>query len=672
MTTNDSAAKDSRTWTSDNGNGTFSNPLFYEDFPDPDLIRVGEDYYLTGTTMHSMPGLPVLHSKDLVNWTLLCWAFERLDLGPEYRLEDGRECYGQGIWAPCLRYHDGVFHIFTNVNRHATQHFTATNPAGPWTRTAMAGSFHDLSVLFDDDGKAYVLWGYQGIHFAELTADLNGIVPGSERVIIQPGEGMGEGVHFYKMNGTYYITSAWFAGRMRMPCARAERPEGPYEINLEISADEDFGLAEGHRLTTLQAPPFELQPADPQRVGRMSLHQGGIVDTPSGEWWGFSMMDYNSAGRFTCLSPITWHEGWPYFGLPGNLKRTPRVWVKPNTGALCEPRALFTRDDDFIGPQLNRVWQWSHAPDDSRWSLHERPGWLRLHSLPAPNLWMARNTLTQRAMGPRSIVAVELDASGMRDGDVAGLALLNFPYAQLGVAREGDALILVQYDQRTDASARVRLRSPRVHLRAHLDFLTERATFAWSADGESFETIGHVFDMIFQVKTFQGIRLGPFHYNAGGAPGGVADFRRFRVEEPNPRGLMQPIPYGQRIVVTAVADGSALAARDGVLCIAGAGDAQTRFEVVDRGLGRVALRAEHIEGAHCVSVAASGEARLRACEPGDAETFQWMETVYGDLLLMSLVTHRYVQIAPGRSAVYADQPGPRSDRSDGVCLRATA
>lgn len=658
----------SRTWTSDNGNGTFSNPLFYEDFPDPDLIRVGDDYYLTGTTMHSMPGLPVLHSKDLVNWTLLCWAFDRLDLGSSFRLQDGQENYGQGIWAPCFRHHDGVFHIFSNVNGHVTQHFTATNPAGPWMRTAMSGSFHDLSVLFDDDDKVYILWGYQGIHFAELTDDLNGIVPGSERVIIQPGEGMGEGVHFYKVNGTYYITSAWFAGRMRMPCARAARPEGPYEINLEISADEDFGLAEGHRLTTLKAPPFELLPADPGRVGRMSLHQGGIVDTPSGEWWGFSMMDYNSAGRFTCLSPITWHEGWPYFGLPGNLKRTPRIWTKPNTGVTSEPRTPFTRDDDFAGPQLNRVWQWSHAPDDSCWSLSERSGWLRLRSLAAPNLWWARNTLTQRAMGPESTVTVELDASGMQDGDVAGLALLNFPYAQLGAARENGALTLVCYDQRADASTRCPLTGPHVHLRVHCDFLTERATFSWSADGESYESIGGVFDMIFQVKTFQGIRIGPFHYNVGGAPGGAADFRRFRMDEPHPRGLMRPIPYGRSIRVASGADGCAMTVRDGVLALAGAGETPVRFEVIDCGLGRAALRVGLSEKSSYVSVAPSGEMTLRVCEPGDAETFQWMETVYGDLLLMSLITHRYVQIAPGRPAIFADQPGPRSDRRDGACL----
>ena len=121
----------SSTWTSDNGNGTYTNPLFYDEFSDPDMIRVGDDYYLTGTTMHAMPGLPVLHSKDLVNWELLGYAFDKLDLGPEYRLEEGKDAYGQGIWAPCIRYHQGIFYIFTNVNRHNTQVYTATNPAGP-------------------------------------------------------------------------------------------------------------------------------------------------------------------------------------------------------------------------------------------------------------------------------------------------------------------------------------------------------------------------------------------------------------------------------------------------------------------------------------------------------------------------------------------------------------
>lgn len=157
-----------RAWLADNGNGTFTNPLFYDEFSDPDLIRVGDDFYLTGTTMHAMPGLPVLHSKDLVNWELLGYAFEKLDLGPEFRLEDGKNSYGQGIWAPSFRYHHGTFYIFSNVNHHKTQLFSAANPAGPWTRTELKRSFHDLSVLFADDGKVYVVWGYRDIRFARL------------------------------------------------------------------------------------------------------------------------------------------------------------------------------------------------------------------------------------------------------------------------------------------------------------------------------------------------------------------------------------------------------------------------------------------------------------------------------------------------------------------------
>src|SRR3954471_5893744 len=169
------------TWTADNGNGTFSNPLFYGEFSDCDLIRVGRDFYLTGTTMHSMPGLPILHSRDLVNWRFVAYALDTLDLGPAFRLEDGKHVYGQGIWAPSFRFHDGTFHIFSNVNGQTTQHFTATDPRGPWTRTPMKVSLHDLSVLFDDDGAVWVVWGYQDMHLARLDRTLTDIVPGTER-----------------------------------------------------------------------------------------------------------------------------------------------------------------------------------------------------------------------------------------------------------------------------------------------------------------------------------------------------------------------------------------------------------------------------------------------------------------------------------------------------------
>jgi xylan 1,4-beta-xylosidase len=646
-----------QTWTADNGNGTFSNPLFYDEFSDPDLIRVGDDFYLTGTTMHAMPGLPVLHSRDLVNWELMSYALDRLDLGPQYRLEGG-EIYGRGIWAPSFRYHNGTFHIFSNVNGQTTQHFTAKSPRGPWTRTAMKRSLHDLSVLFDDDGKVYVVWGYQDMHFAQLDSTLTDLVPGTERVLFAKDAGMGEGAHFYKINGKYFIISAWYAQRMRLPAARADRPEGPYEVNKELSADEVFGLREGYRLRgNGTGPEFVMNPPNLTGRGHMSMHQGGVVQTPSGEWWGFSMMDANSVGRLTALSPVTWKDGWPYFGLPGNLGRTPRIWVKPKTASTVTPRAPYQRSDAFSGSRLANVWQWNHVPDDTKWSLRERAGFLRLRSLPAADFWTARNTLTQRAVGPRSSATTMLDASGMRANDVAGLALLNRPYAWIGVRRSATGFALQRYDQLSDSTVETLLRGARVWLRVESDFLTEQSRFSYSTDGTVWTRLGTPFTTVFQLKTFQGVRFALFHFNAGGAAGGVADFDKMDIVEPNPRGLMQPIPTGRTITLRS-------AGRDTPFSI----DGQDRFAVIDRALGRVALRS----GSRYVSVSKSSDSTstvsLRAGTPGEGETFQWMETLYGDVVLMSLATNRYLFLEPdGR--VTASSRGPEPDPADGTALR---
>lgn len=641
------AAASAATWTADNGNGTFTNPLFYEEFSDPDLIRVGDDYYLTGTTMHAMPGLPILHSRDLVNWRLLGYAFDRLDLGPEFRLEDGKEIYGQGIWAPSFRHHNGVFHIFTNINRRKTQHFTATNPAGPWTRAEMKVSLHDLSVLFDDDGKAWAVWGYQDMQLARLTDDLADIVPGTQRTLFSKTAGMGEGAHFYKIDGVYYIVSAWYMDSMRLACARATRLEGPWEVNRAISIDEDWGLAQGSRMWDTKGPPFKVTPGDPAARGRLSLHQGGIVRTPSGEWWGFSMMDFNALGRLTGLSPVTWADGWPYFGLPGNLRRTPRTWTKPNTGHSAPPSAPYRRDDDFSGPALANVWQWNHVPDDTRWSLTERPGHLRLHALPAADFWHARNTLTQRAIGPRSSPTAVLDATNLQEGDVAGLALLNLPYAWLGVRREAGGLVLEHFDQFTGKSERVTLPGPRVWLRAQCDFLTELAAFSYSPDGETFRPVGGPCTMVFQLKTFQGVRYSLFAYHTGGGPGGAADFDAFAVEEPSPRGLMRPVPAGRAVSLIARGTGYALGVKAGVLAAVPAAEAGV-FTVVDRGLGRVALRANGLTD--------------------NGPEYVWTENVYGDLMLLSLVTNQHLRIHPRAGVLSADHPGPAPDRQDGSCF----
>jgi hypothetical protein len=260
----------------------------------------------------------------------------------------------------------------------------------------------------------------------------------------------------------------------------------------------------------------------------------------------------------------------------------------------------------------------------------------------------------------------------MKTGDVAGLALFNFPYAWIGIRREAGGAMIEQFDQATGKTASVPLKGTRVWLRAHCDFLTEKARFSYSADGKKFEPLGAEFTMIFQLKTFQGIRYSLFHYHTGEGPGGYADFDSLTVNEPHPRGLMRPIPFGKKIALSVFGDGAALVVKDGLLTIAHAGDplasgAAAQFKVVDRGLGRVALQ----WGDKFVSVAApgdKGQVRLRSGRPTDSETFQWTETPYGELILLSLATHRHLRVEPGGGVVSADHPGPQPDRKDGSCF----
>ena len=665
-------------WTADNGNGTYTNPIFFEEFSDPDVIQVGDDYFMAGTSMHVMPGIPVLHSRDLVNWTLASYVYDRIDLSPGFRLEEGREIYGQGTWAPTLRHHNGVFYVLTNVNGHRTQVFRTTDPFGKWQHNELNVSFHDLSILFDGD-KVYAIHGHQEIHMVELNAALTEVVPDSGRVIIQEGSGMGEGVHFYKFHGKYYILSAVWDPVCYMVCARAERPDGPYEITT-ISAEESFGISMGWRLVGngRQSPPFDqLVPPHPTRLSRIPLHQGGIVETRSGEWWALAMMDYNGVGRVTALSPITWRDGWPYFGLPGNLGRSPRTWRKPDTGVVSEPRALFDRNDDFSGPALNPVWQWNHHPDDSKWSLSENPGHLRLHSLPAPDFWWARNSLTQRAVGPESIATAEVDLTGMLTADTAGLALLGFPHAWVGIVRTPEGFMLRHFDQSDGSTTELPFAGNRVWLRVHGDFDNDLANFLFSTDGVTFESIGTPFRMIWQAKTFQGMRYALFHYNTGGGAGGHVDVARFTLEEPRPRGLPRPIPAGETVTFTSLADGSLLAVRNGVLeSVAAdspvANSPAARFRIVDCGLGRVALFNEAYQAfLGSTTLGLSGDVRIRRglATPGESEMFQWIDQLRGDLTLLSLATHRYIKSAPEDvGPVSAHHPGPCPTRRDGSCF----
>ena len=439
-------------WTSDNGNGTYSNPLFYEEFEDPDVIRVGDDYYLAGTTMHMNPGVQIMHSKDLVNWKLASYCIERLDLGPAFRLEGGN-IYGRGIWAPCIRYHDGMFYVFSNVNGVGLQVFRSKSACGPWQRNQLPGR-HDMSVLFDDDGKVYIISGNHSPYpIEELSPDLRSFVPDAPKRFLN--ERMGEGHHLYKINGKYVDVSAIPGGPVDQMVAVADSIDGPWRVTR---------MVEGESLGVTSATPARASAGD----RGLWIHQGGIVDTPSGQWWSIIMSDHGSAGRMVNLVPITWDDGFPLIGLPGNLRKAPNTWIKPDTGHVQPPKPAFIHDDDFDSGELISDWQWNHVPDDGKWSLTEKPGVLRLHSLPADDFYSARNSLCQRPPGPESIMTVELDTSGMVAGDTAGLALLSSPYAWIGVVKseEGATLQMVNSPSRVladsapDARSLRRLTSP--------------------------------------------------------------------------------------------------------------------------------------------------------------------------------------------------------------------
>jgi len=416
--------------------------------------------------------------------------------------------------------------------------------------------------------------------------------------------------------------------------------------------------------------------SDPNSGGGLTLHQGGIVDTPSGEWWSIIMQDHGSIGRMIALVPITWDNNFPIIGLPGNLRKAPNTWIKPDTGYTQDPKPLFVRSDSFDSPKINPVWQWNHVPDDSKWSLTEKPGVLRLHSLAAEDFWMARNSLTQRPMGPESVATVELDASDLQPGDTAGLALLNFPYAWIGLVKTADGLTLQTFDQTNRKATTNNAPNTHVWLRVACNFDTEKAVFSSSADGKEFTSPGDPFTMAFQLTTFQGARLALFNFNTSGKPGGHADFDNFDLDEPRARGIERTIPAGKTITLASGADGTVLAVDTQNMSLVnvapdafGSAAKNIQFQVVDLGKGRVALKAAN---GRFVSASSTGVTLKDPAgkPPGDAESFQWVNLMRGDTMLMSLTNHRYLATRPNEPGpLLVSATGPRPDRKDGACFK---
>ena len=670
-----------KSWSADNGNGTYTNPLFYDEFSDPDIIRVGEDYYLAGTTMHCVPGLVVLHSKDLVNWEFSSYCFDRFDDSDDFNLRNGKEAYGQGIWAPAIRYHNGKFYIFSNINGHGLQVFISDSAKGPWKHQKIEGHIYDLSVLFDDDGKIYAIHKYGNVTVTELKPDLSGPVEGSSKVVIPEGNAMGEGHHIYKINGMYYILSADYSPMGRMQCARSKSIWGPYETCV-ISERESFGYSAAWTTNNVglgsKVPEdgFTFKTGKPEdtRLICSTIHQGGIVEAPDGKWWGVSMQDFNGVGRTTCLSPITWVDGWPYFGLEKNLGRSPRTWFKPND-AVKTPQAPYERCDDFSGKTFKPVWQWSHNPDDKMWSLNkERKGWLRLHSTPANQLLWAKNSLTQRAIGPVSYTSVKLDASRLKVGDEAGLGAINMPYASLGVVKTDKGLSLRCYDQRENKEVLKLLNKNNkvVWLRLYGDYDKSQLQYSYSLNGKNWENIGEQIISSYQLKTFQGVRVTLYAFNKNEQNGGVADFDDFKVEEPLADRTAN-IPLGKKVRFFNLADGNLMdATRHGLMHDSwNKADkrAEVTFEVVDSGKGTICLKTADGRYVYIAGAGLSGDVRLTT-DASKAEKFVWQDMLYNRCMFLSLKTQRYVGKHPKDGSPYsADFQGADAGMKNGCVFR---
>ena len=666
-------------WTADNGNGTFTNPLFYDEFSDPDILRVGDDYYLAGTTMHSVPGLVILHSKDLVNWENISYCFDRFDFDDDaFSLKNHKEIYGQGIWAPAIRYANGQFYIFSNINGKGLQCYTSKDIRGPWKHHKMKGDIYDLSVLFDDDGKIYAIHKYGEVHCTELKPDMSGPIEGTDRVIIPEGNAVGEGHHMYKINGMYYLISTDYMPNGRTLCSRSKNIWGPYET-VTITADETFGY---HAAPITQVPQgvkyrigddgtkFGIPQVDKDATACTNIHQGGIVEDQSGQWWALLMMDFHSIGRTVTLAPITWKDGWPMIGLEGNLGRAPRTWLKPNVSGNASPAsAPYNRNEDFDSKELGRIWQWNHNPDDSKWGL--KKGRLRIQSMPAEQLMWARNTLTQRVIGPSSIATVELYTGAMRDGDVAGLGNINVPCSWIGVVKDGKNLILRCFEQAINDTIDTELKAEKLWLRMVGDFDNDRAHYEYSIDGTNYQQLGREMPLSYQLITFQGSRHALFAFNHKGKRGGYAEFDNFTVDEPQ-ADRSGNIPYGKSFRIINLATGRpAFAQKHGLLYDTDYSDKskRARFRIIDKGQGQVILQCEDGQYVFCSGYGIAGDVRLTTDE-SKAEVFMWQDYLNHEFMLMSMRTHRYVGKSPTTGSPYSmDYTGSDPARRNGAVFR---
>jgi len=498
--------------------GTFSNPVLWQDFADIDIIRVGEAYYYSASTMHYSPGAPILRSYNLVDWEFAGHSVPRLDFdSAAYDLSGGR-AYVKGIWASTINYRPSnrTFYWLGCVEFNRTYVYTASAVDGTWTKRArMNNCYYDAGLLVDDNDTMYVAYGNTTISVAQLSAD--GFSQVRAQQVFQTPSSVGtlEGARFYKRNGSYYIWLTRPANGQYV--LKANNPFGPYEL----------------RQVLLDLP-------GPISGGGVP-HQGGLVQTQNGDWYYMSFVDAFPGGRVPALAPITWTgDGWPVLQTVNG--RWGATYPRPNitTSRTVQP---MTGADTFPGPALAPRWEWNHNPDTGRFSVSNG---LRLQTATVTNdLYAARNTLTHRIQGPSSTATIELDYSAMRDGDRAGLAMLRQSSAWIGVRRDNGATrVSMTSGLNMDGSwnttstgseqASAAITGGRIWLRVNADIRpgTGRlARFSYSTDGVTFTSLGPAYSLNNAWQFFMGYRYGIFNH-ATQSLGGAVTVRRFDLTTP--------------------------------------------------------------------------------------------------------------------------------------------
>ena len=514
-----------RQWTADLGNNTFVNPIVNADFPDPDVIRVDDTYYMVTTTMHHFPGATILKSKDLVNWEYCSNPLLQIADNPAYNLTTSNH-YSQGQWAASLNYSKGKFYLYfiaygkSGVDETINIMLTTEDPEGTWEMTKMTDHYYDSGWLFDDgengDGFVYVACGIGDIYMNKLDRNFKRIE--STRVL-SLGNGL-EGSHLYHIGDYYYIYATYGGTEGSQTIFRSKNPLGPYE----------------------------------EHVGRVfanqHIHQGALVETQMGEWWTVLFKDAGAIGRIPYLEPVKWVDGWPVIGNNGiDVTKGGKAHAKPNVGRSYE-RTYLPTNDTFTEPQLGMQWQWNHNPDNSAWSLMESPGQLRLHTVNVTDsLDRARNSLTQRIFGYNcegtasanyidSYGTIKMATAHMQEGDVAGIAVFQDPYSFIGVTVKDGKRMLVSmqsaYTEGADVVAAKQILGDEVtadtiFLRAVVNYGTNKARYYYSYDNETYTSFGIEMNMRYTLKIFVGQRFYLFNY-ATKQLGGYIDIDWFSTE----------------------------------------------------------------------------------------------------------------------------------------------